>query len=523
MYSIFQCVGNGQGNLQELPATTENVGNVILPTPDVVGLSNLFERGNSGYSVVATQPSSNKKRHYFLSGLLGLRMALPLQGNLIYSRQDSSEVRNFFQYLHQMELIQTSLSVGVPVEDPLDIEAVIAAVKEANLMIHPYQHRKALQDLCVRMGVRTTAPVEGFSLYEELGDKGIFHSYLIQNGREDICAPMRTIIPQGAKSEIWSERIQAIIRYSESYTEPLVSRLYILTGNEVLLDPNTQTPWLQTMVLQDTRGGGGMGTLVISRNKAKTKWLVIPSDGGVSRILHSYEELISLIEEFVKTGAITATPFLITEVIDGQEQSFSFCITWRGDRFVVAGPHWQRLVNKAFDGFYYNGPCNEYAYVSVAKEFAVRFARHLLGKGLFAQAPLRAGIDFFTAILPSGERMLIAQDPNMRDTATVGLPLVTLVTNGSELLSGQLVLSQSDHNAIPAHRDCRTLMGAINRLKSHGVPLFGAQNKTGVVLESTPKMEESDSSDIRLLVGFVASTVSQRSELEAAFVNAFAE
>ena len=119
--------------------------------------------------------------------------------------------------------------------------------------------------------------------------------------------------------------------------------------------------------------------------------------------------------------------------------------------------------------------------------------------------------------------MLIAQDPNMRDTATVGLPLVTLVNHGLELLSGQLVLSQSDHNAIAAHGDCRTHMGAISRLMRRGVPLFGSGNKTGVVLESTPKMEEPNSPNARLLVGFVASTVSGRKKLESAFVNAFAE
>lgn len=524
MYSIFQLVGDGQETLEELTPNPENVRSVILPPAGVVGLSNLFERGNSGYSVVPTQPSSNRSRHNFLSGLLGLRMALPLQGNIIYLKQDSAEVRNFFQYLRQTGLIRRTPSVvGLPVEDTLDIQGVIAAVKKANLVIHPYQHRRALQELCTRMGVGTTAPVNGFSLYEELGDKGNFHSYLMQNGREDICAPLRKIISQGAGSDTWNEGIQAIIRYSELYAEPLVSRLYIVKDNDVLLEQSTQTPWLQTMVLQDTRGCGGMGTIVISRNQAKTKWLKIPSDGGPFVVLNSYEELISLIEEFVKTSTITATPYLITEVVDGQEQSFSFCITWRGDRFVIAGPHWQRLVNKAFDGFYYNGPSNDCTHVAVAREFAIRFAVHLLRKGLWAQAPLRAGIDFFSAILPNGERMLIAQDPNMRDTATVGLPLVTLVNHGLELLSGQLVLSQSDHNAIAAHGDCRTLRGAISRLKSRNVPLFGSGNKTGVVLESTPKMEEDDSHNARLLVGFVAPTVSERRKLESAFGNAFAE
>jgi hypothetical protein len=449
-------------------------------------------------------------------------MAFPYQGSIIYSIEDSSEVRMFLQYLRQTGIIQTSSSVGFPVRDTLDIEAVIASVKDANLIIHPYQHRRELQNLFDESGVPSTVPEEGFELYEKLGDKGVFHTYLMENGRQDLCAPMRMIISQGAQLSSWVEQFKRVIEYSESYKKPLVSRLYIQSGNQVLLEETSQTPWIQTMVVQETRGGGGMGTLVISRNEAKTKWLVVPSDGGVSSVLNSEEELIYLIEELVKTTTITVTPYFPTDVVDGQEQSFSFCITWRDDKFVIAGPHWQRLVNKAFDGFYYDGPCEEFCHVALAKEFTCRFALHLLRKGLLARFPLRAGIDFFIAILPSGERMLIAQDPNMRDTATAGLPLVTLSNNGLELLRGNLVLSQSDHSSIPANEDYNTIAGVIDRLKSRGVPLFGAQNGTGVVLESIPK-SEGNGPEVRLLVGFVASSKSERAELEEAFVSAFAE
>jgi hypothetical protein len=521
MYSIYQFDKKSR-ELIKIPATPENIKEVILPPPGVVGFSNLFEHPpTKGYSVIPTQPTSNVTLHRLLSELLGLRMAFPLQGNIIYAEKDTSEVEAFLNYLCQTGIIQNrASSLSLKVKDPLDIEAIAATVKAANLRIHPYQHRRPLIELFDRFGVLSTVP-GGFDLYERLGNKATFHTYLMDHGEESLCAPMRMIIHQGTQTESWVEEIRNIMEYSEGYPEALVSRLYIEKGEQILLEETSKTPWIQTMVLQDARGAGGMGTMVVSRNTCKTKWLVVPSDGGVQVTLHSFEDLISRISNLVEESTITATPYLITEVINDQEQSFSFCLTWQDDHVVIAGPHWQRLIDKSFDGFYYNGPSSEVSHVVIAKNFTLRFGLHLLKRGFSASFPVRAGIDFFYAILPNGERRLIAQDPNMRDTATVGLPMAALMRYGSELLNGDLVLSQSDHVAIPQHEKYLQLQGVLDRLRYCGVPLFGVgETATGIILQSIPK---SHGKLIRLLVGYFAKNQADRSQLERDFARAFAE
>lgn len=92
---------------------------------------------------------------------------------------------------------------------------------------------------------------------------------------------------------------------------------------------------------------------------------------------------------------------------------------------------------------------------------------------------------------------------------------------GSELLNGDLVLSQSDHVAIPQHKKYLQLQGVLDRLRYCGVPLFGVGGTaTGIILQSIPK---SHGKLIRLLVGYFAKNQADRSQLERDFARAFTE
>jgi hypothetical protein len=516
LYSLFVVEKNCA---KELNAYHFEVSRVVKSSEGLVGFSNLFENSSlsedNKLSLIPTRKGIciDKSEQRALNDILSVRMLLT-NGSLLVSKEKQNEVKELVSYFAANQLLPVDDPKVYPIENLLDYSRVAQDLAHLDYTrVHPYQHLSGLINLFKNQGIKTTAPEKGLQLYESLGNKAVFHRFLQKNGFSSFIPPTRFVIAKGSRRNVWGDVFLQCVHYSQLYDGKFLDKVTF---------ENERGVWRQVVILQDAYGGGGIGTIRISFQKEK--WLV-----QTSRMADIYLDVLDDLLDWISVIAceqeLTVTPFLVTWEENGQEQSFSFCITIKRNKFVVAGPQFQRLLKtKAFNGFVYDGSSSFHLFVEAAKYLVVRMATYLITEGLQANYPLRAGWDFFVAVLPDGSLQLIAQDPNMRDTATATLPYVVLVAgHGEELQNGNIVLSQADHVELPFKEDWLNIAGVIRQLKQKEVPLFSNANITGVVLQSLPNLIINAMGEkcISILVGFVATTITKRNELEKMFENAF--